>query len=289
VLLAALGFAAFWIVSSPRPLDASAIPKHTADLANGELLYHAGGCFACHKPGDGAADPAPPSGGTPLKTPIGTLYPPNLTPDPETGLGKWSDLDFVNAVQRGIAPGGHHYIPAFPYTSYAHMKVEDVLDIRAYLASLKPVRAPPRGSSFLINFLTRRGIGAWKLVGLDTTPWQPDPAQDEVWNRGSYLVNAPGHCGECHTPRNLFMVRDESRHMAGGPHPEGSGKVPSLRDLAGRKRYKDVKDLVSAFQLGELGGYDKMSSSGMGAVQTNLSKLPEGDLTAIATYLMSLK
>ena len=141
----------------------------------------------------------------------------------------------------------------------------------------------------MVNFLTCRGIGAWKLFGLETTPWQPDTSQDETWNRGSYLVNAPGHCGEYHTPRNLLMVRDESRHMAGGPHPEGSGKVPSLRDLQGRKRYKDVKDLVSAFQLGELGGYDKMSSAGMGAVQTNLSKLPESDLTAIATYLMSLK
>jgi mono/diheme cytochrome c family protein len=285
VLLAALGFAVFWLVSAPRPLDVSAIPKHTPDPANGERLYHAAGCFSCHKPGEGTL----PSGGTPLKTPIGTLYPPNLTPDPETGLGIWSDLDFVNAVQRGLAPDGHHYIPAFPYTSYAAMKVEDVLDIKAYLMSLQPVKAPPKGSSLMVNFLTRRGIGAWKLIGLDTTRWQPDPSQDETWNRGSYLVNAPGHCGECHTPRNLLMVRDEGRHMAGGPHPEGSGKVPSLRDLVGRKRYKDVKDLVSAFQLGELGGYDKMSAAGMGAVQTNLSKLPESDLVAIATYLVSLK
>jgi mono/diheme cytochrome c family protein len=169
------------------------------------------------------------------------------------------------------------------------MRVEDVLDIKAYLASLPPVVSPRKEPGLPLAFLIRRGIGAWKLLGLDTKPWQPDPAQSDVWNRGSYLVNAPGHCGECHTPRNFLLIRDESRHLAGGPHPEGSGKVPSLRDLQGRKRYKDIPDLVSAFQLGELGGYDKMSSAGMGAVQTNLSKLPASDLTAIATYLMSLK
>jgi mono/diheme cytochrome c family protein len=151
------------------------------------------------------------------------------------------------------------------------------------------VQAPPQGSSILINPLTRRGLGAWKLVGFDTTPWQPDSSQSAAWNLGSYLVNGPGHCVECHTPRNLLMVPDRSRHLAGGPHPEGSGKVPSIRDLQGRKRYRDIKDLVSAFQLGELGGYDKMSAAGMGSVQTNLSKLPESDLIAIATYLMSLK
>lgn len=290
MLLAALGFAVFWVVSAPEPLDASAIPKHTPDLANGERLYHAAGCYSCHKPGEAnAAHAGLPVGGTPLKTPIGTIHAPNLTPDPETGLGRWSDLDFVNAVQRGLSPDGRHLIPAFPYTSYARMRVEDVLDIKAYLASLMPVAAAPEGSNILINPLTRRGIGVWKLLGFDTAPWQPDTSQSAEWNLGSYLVNAPGHCAECHTPRNLLMIPDSSRHLAGGPHPEGSGKVPSIRDLGGRKRYKDIKDLVSAFRLGELGGYDKMSSAGMGSVQTNLSKLPESDLVAIATYLMSLK
>jgi mono/diheme cytochrome c family protein len=291
VLLAALGFVVFWLVGRPRPLEASAIPKHTPDIANGERLYNVGGCHSCHKPGPDLkdVDAKLPAGGAPLKTPIGTLYPPNLTPDPETGLGRWSDLDFVNAMQRGLSPGGEHLVPAFPYTSYAHMRVEDVLDIKAYLATFAPVKTPPRATGWLINPLTRRAIGAWKLLGLDMTPWQADPSQSPQWNTGSYFVSGPGHCGECHTPRNIFMASDTSRRLAGGPHPEGTGKVPSLRDLDGRKRYKDVATLVDAFQLGELGGYDRMSSGGMGAVQTNLSKLPKADLTAIATYLMSLE
>ena len=265
------------------------MPEHTADPANGQRLFNAAGCLSCHKPGAKDADAALPSGGTPLKTPIGIFYPPNLTPDPETGIGQWSDLDFVNAVQRGIAPGGIHLIPAFPYTSYAAMRTKDVLDIRAYLTTLPPVVSPARPANVPASFLLRRGIGLWKWLGLDTTQWQPDPAQSETWNRGSYLVNGPGHCAECHTPRTLLMVRDRAREFAGGPHPEGVGKVPSLRDLGGRGRYKDVKDLTLALQFGETLGYEKLSAGGMAAVQVNLSKLPEEDVAAIAEFLMSLK
>jgi mono/diheme cytochrome c family protein len=267
------------------------LPQHAADLANGERLYNAGGCFSCHKPAPDmkAVDLSLPAGGYPLKTPVGTLYPPNLTPDPETGLGQWSKIQFVNAVQRGISPDGGHYIPAFPYTSYAAMRVEDVLDIKAYLATLAPVKSPKRQAGPPLAFIVRRGIGLWKLIGLDTAAWRPDPARSESWNRGSYLVNGPGHCAECHTPHTLLMSRDNSRAFMGGPHPDGSGKVPSMRDLIGRGRYKDVKDLAAALQFGEVFGYDKISAGGMGQVQTNISKLPETDIAAIAEYLVSLE
>jgi mono/diheme cytochrome c family protein len=287
-----LGLVAFWLLSAPRPLDASVLPQHTADISNGEWLYYAGGCHSCHKPAPDLkdVDAALPAGGYPLKTPIGTLFPPNLTSDPETGLGRWNDIQFVNAVQRGISPGGRHYIPAFPYTSYAAMRVEDVLDIKAYLASLPVVKSPERDDGLPLGFIIRRGIGLWKLIGLDTAHWQPDPTQSKSWNRGSYLVNGPGHCAECHTPRNFFMVRDKARAFAGGPHPDGSSdKVPSLRDLIGRGRYKDMKDLATALQFGEVFGYKKISAGGMGLVQANISKLPEADIAAIAEYLVSLK
>ena len=194
-----------------------------------------------------------------------------------------TDLEFVNVVQRGISPEGENLIPALPYTSYAHMKAEDVLDIRAYLATLAPVKSPEREADLPAAFLVRRGVGLWKWIGLDTTPWQPDPAQSESWNRGSYLVNGPGHCAECHTPRNIFMALDTSQAFQGGPHPEGDGKVPSLRGLIERGRYKDAADIASALQYGEIMGYDKMSSGGMGKVQQNISKLPEADIKAIAS------
>jgi mono/diheme cytochrome c family protein len=281
----------FWLLSAPRPLDPDAIPQHQANLENGKLLYTIGGCINCHRPdpANAGADASLPSGGAPLKTPIGVFYPPNLTPDPETGLGKTSELEFVNALQRGISRGGSHDIPAFPYTSYAAMKTEDVLDIRSYLMTLTPVKADNQPADIPFPFILRRGIGLWKYIGFSDARWQPDPNQTASWNRGAYLVNGPGHCGECHTPRNIFMVRNDARAFVGGPHPEGEGRVPSLRGLVERQRYKDAADLVSAMQFGETMGYDKLSSGGMGAVQSNLSKLPEADVQAIAEYLISLK
>jgi mono/diheme cytochrome c family protein len=220
---------------------------------------------------------------------VGTLYPINLTPDPDTGIGKWSDLEFLNAVQRGISPEGEHLIPALPYTSYVHMKPEDVLDILAYLKTLSPVSSPERPAEITAEPIVRRGIGLWKQAAFDTTPWTPDPLQPDSWNRGSYLVNGPGHCAECHTPRNIFMGLDRSQALAGGPHPEGTGRVPNLRGLIERGRYTDVADLASALQYGEVMGYDKLSSDGMGQVQRNISQLPEADIKAIAEYLASLK
>ena len=286
-----LGLVGLWLLSMPRPLTTADIPHHAPDVANGERLYHAAGCISCHQPSPDLKDVASdlPAGGAPIVTPIGTLYPMNLTPDPETGIGRWSDLDFLNAVQRGISPEGEHLIPALPYTSYVHMTPEDVLDIRAYLASLPPVTSPEREAEITGLPLIRRGVGLWKWVGLDTTPWTPDPAQSDSWNRGSYLVNAPGHCQECHTPRNIFMALDESRAFEGGPHPEGKGRVPSLRGLIARGRYTDAADLATALQEGDAMGYDKLAAGGMGQVRRNIARLPESDIQAIADYIASLK
>lgn len=290
VLLAALGLLAFWWLTAPKPLTAEALPSHTADLANGEKLYHASGCHSCHLPKpDSGIDPALPAGGAPLKTPVGTLFPANLTPDPETGLGQWSDVDFVNAMQKGIGRSGGHLIPAFPYTSYARMKTEDVLDIRAYLATLPATKNAVPPHDVVALPIVRFGLGGWKWIGFDETKFVADPTQSESWNRGAYLVNGPGHCNECHTPRTIFMTSDMSKFLAGGPHPEGDGKVPSLRGLIERGRYKDAKDIATALQFGETFGYDKLSSGGMGKVQKNMAKLPEAELMAIAEYLASLK
>lgn len=283
---ALLGLGVFWLLSIERPLGLDALPEHVANIKNGKLIYNVGGCISCHA---SATDPEVPSGGKPLKTPIGLLYPPNLTPDRETGLGNWDDLAFVNAMQRGLKRGGGHLIPAFPYTSYAKMTVTDVLDVKAYLASLPAVKNLTPEHEVIGLALVRRGLGVWKWVGMDTTPLAQDLNQTSSWNRGNYLVNGPGHCQECHTPRNLIMARKTSAAFAGGPHPEGKGQVPSLRNLVARGRFKDNADLVLAFQNGEALGYDHMSSGGMGEVQNNLSKLPEAELQAIAEYILSLQ
>ena len=285
----AVAAASFWWLTRPDPLPASAIPEHTADLANGEVLYHAGSCFACHKAPAGAPDPSLPTGGTPFKTPIGVFYPQNLTPDPETGLGRWSEADFMNAMTRGLAPEGRHYFPAFPYMAYRAMRLTDLLDLRAYLMSLPPVKAVHPPHTVPLLGLARRGVGLWKRIALARPPFNPGSEGSDAWKRGAYLVNAPGHCGECHTPKSWLMIEDLGRHLAGGPHPGGEGKVPSLRRLVAREKYEDASNLTLALQNGEELGYEDLSSGGMGAIQENLAKLPESDVRAIAEYLLSLK
>ena len=291
VPLAALGLGVFWVASAPHPLTDGDIPPHTANLENGRLLYNIGGCISCHAAGpelQGVAAEVP-AGGKPLKTPIGLLYPPNITFDKATGLGLWTDADFVNAMQKGIGKEGEHLIPAFPYTSYTHMSVGDVLDIKAYLASLPVVANSVKPHAVTLLPVVRRGLGLWKWIGLDESKSKADPAQTASWNRGSYLVNGAGHCNECHTPRTVLLNSDFSQQFRGGPHPEGKGKVPSLHGLIERGRYKDVADLVLAFQNGDAMGYGNMASGGMGEVQSHIATLPDTDVQAIADYITSFK
>jgi mono/diheme cytochrome c family protein len=287
--LLAVAAVAFWWLTRPDALPASAIPAHTPDPANGEVLYHAGSCFACHRPRAGAAKPSLPSGGLPFETPVGTFYPQNLTPDPDTGIGRWSAADFVNAMARGLAPDGRHYFPAFPYMAYRAIPVVELLDLYAYLMSLEAVKSVPPPHTVPQLALARRGVGLWKRLAFARAPHAPPAGGSDAWRRGAYLVNAPGHCGECHTPKDRLMREDLERHMAGGPHPGGEGKVPSLRGLLARSKYKDAADLALALRHGEEFGYEDISSGGMAAIQESLAKLSEKDLGAIAEYLLSLE
>lgn len=280
---------AFMVLTTVRP-SGRALPDHDPDPANGEVLYHAGGCISCHKTEATAGVTGLPAGGAAFATPVGTFWPGNLTPDPDTGLGSWTAEQFVDAMARGVSPDHRHYFPAFPYPSFRNMRVADLLDLWAYLNTLEPVHSPGRTPDVPMLTLARRAVGLWDRLALDEAGFHPNPEQSEVWNRGAYLVNGPGHCGECHTPRNLLMIPDRSRAFAGGPHPDGSGgHVPSLLDLEGRGRYSGVPDLTLALQYGETLGYDKLSSGGMADVQMNLAMLPEDDLRAIAEYLVDLE
>ncbi len=264
-----------------------------ANLKNGRVLYTAGGCISCHQPSSEAisagANAVLPSGGAPLVMPPGTLFALNISSGNETGIGTWSKADFVSALQRSVSPECEHYIPAFPYTSYARMKAEDILDIQAYVMSRPSVKSPGREATLPLETVLRRGIGVWKKLALPE-PFVSVSQQSAQWNRSAHLVNVAGHCSEGHTQRDVFMVSQSSLMFEGGPHPDGEGAEPNSRDLIGRKKFEDVADLASALSEGEGVGYEHLSSGGMmGYVQANLSHLPDADVMAIALYLASLK
>ena len=160
-------------------------------------------------------------GGLALKTPFGTFYAPNISSDKERGIGGWSVAQFVDAVMRGVAPDGRHYYPSFPYMSYQRMKIADVVDLKAFMDTLPAVAnvAPPH--DLPPPFRIRRGLGLWKLLFMDYEPFKPIAGASEEVNRGAYLVTGPGHCGECHTPRNIIGGPDYRSRDGRWPGPGG--------------------------------------------------------------------
>lgn len=293
LVLGLIGGGIFWLLTAPRTLDASAVPQRTPDLANGELVFHAGGCASCHaaRPVSDCAGKAPDKkvlgGGHCLKTPFGTFVVPNISPDETAGIGRWSDLDFANAMLRGVSPGGAHYYPAFPYASYQRMRMEDVLDLKAYLMTLPKSQAIAPPHDLALPFRLRRGLGVWKALFLDGKPFEPDATKDAEYNRGAYLVEGLAHCGECHSPRNALGGIEASKRLAGGPAPEGTGWIPNLTPAPDGLANWSKEDIASALGTGLLPDGDFLGGS-MVSVQENMAKLPASDRLAIAAYLKAL-
>ena len=280
---------AVWLVSAPETVAAEDLPRHEADPGRGEYVFHAAGCNTCHAAEDAEGDEKLLlGGGHPLETPFGTFYAPNISPHPD-GIGGWSDVDFVNAVMRGVSPGGEHYYPAFPYASYQRMTVEDVLDLKAFIDTLPPVagRAPEHDLPLL--FRLRRGIGIWKRRYLDERPFMPGPAADAQVSRGAYLVTGPGHCGECHTPRDLLGGPIQERAFSGGASPEADAgnRVPNITPHPDGIADWSVDDIKAALRTGLLPDFETFGGA-MADVQENMAKLTEEDREAIALYLKSL-
>jgi mono/diheme cytochrome c family protein len=285
VIVAALGALVFWFVTIPATVAASALAPHTPNLDNGKTMFFAGGCASCHATPD-QEDKTKLGGGRALKSPFGTFYAPNISSDAKEGIGNWSEADFVTAMWRGTSPDGRHYYPAFPYTSYQKMTLPDVRDLYAYLKTLPAIQGRVRDHDLPILFTFRRTLGAWKLLFLDGQPFMPDPSKSAAWNRGAYLVNAPGHCAECHSPRNLMGGIIESQRFAGGPDPEGGdGWVPNITQ-AGIGNYSE-RDIARILETGDMPNGDSVGGA-MTPVVSNTSKLPPQDGAAMATYVKSL-
>jgi mono/diheme cytochrome c family protein len=283
-LAGAAAFGLYWWLTAAPMTSAVTMPAHTANLANGLTIFNAGGCSSCHAV-PGQPDRTKLGGGVAIPSPFGTFYAPNISPDPTDGIGRWSEAEFVGAVTRGISPNGYHYFPAFPYTSYARAKVEDVRDLFAYLQTLAPVSGKVRDHDVSFPFDIRRNVGIWKWLFMDGKPLMPDPARSAQWNRGAYLVNGLGHCAECHSPRNFLGGIIAARRFAGGPDPEGEGWVPNITQK-GLGDWSE-KDIAYFLETGDTPDGDSAGGS-MVRVIRNTSQLSPEDRAGIAEYLKSL-
>ena len=267
------------LVSAPGRAD-------QAQLDRGAYLFSAADCGACHT--NVKAKGPMLAGGRPLKTPFGTFYTPNITPDPQTGIGRWSDADFTLALRRGVSPGNDHYFPVFPYGSFTKMTDQDILDLKAYIFSLPPVSQANREHDIDFPFGWRFSVWFWKQLNFTEGPMVPDAARSPEWNRGAYLVEALAHCGECHTPRGWFGGLETSLAMSGTTDgPEGQ-KVPNITpDKDTGIGSWSPKDVVRVLRTGQLPDGDFVGSV-MGEVVNGTSKLTDADRQAIAVYLQSL-
>ena len=254
-------------------------------VTRGEDLTAAGGCVSCHTKRKGV----PFAGGRPLESEFGIFYSPNITPDRTTGIGDWTEEEFLNAFWKGVAPDGSHYFPAFPYTAYTGVAEQDLLDIRAYLMSLEPVNEPNMDHELPWYLSQRLIMAVWKLLFFDEERFSPSPEKTDAWNRGAYLVRHLGHCGECHTPRGQLGQLMADQEMAGASLGSDGEKVPNItphpEDGIGRW---SSEDLIFFLEIGMTPESDFAGSSMAAVIEKNTGVLSDQDRAAISTYLMSL-
>ncbi len=283
LILALVGAAGFWFLTRPETIAASALAPHTPNLENGRVMFFAGGCAACHATPQ-QDDRTRLGGGMELKSPYGSFYPPNISPDPKDGIGAWNEAQFLTAMVKGTSPDGRHYFPSFPYASYQRMTQADLRDMFAFIKTLPAVQGRVRDHDIRFPFNIRLALGGWKFLYLDGRPFTPDPNQPAQWNRGAYLVNGPAHCAECHSPRTLLGGIVDDKRFAGGPNPDGEGTIPNITQHAlGEYSVKDIERILETGETPE----DTVGGSMLPVVR-NISQIPQPDRAAMAAYIKSL-
>jgi mono/diheme cytochrome c family protein len=286
----------FFVLTMPRPIGDDQLPEHSANLANGELLFWAGGCASCHAAADAEGDELLTlSGGRELATPFGVFRSPNISSNPRSGIGGWSSADFVNAMSKGLSPDNQHYYPAFPYPYYQNIEINDLLDLKAFLDTLPPSSNDVGEHSLPIPYSIRRGVGLWKLRYLSRNKSNRSADANPQIERGRYLVRGPGHCGACHSPRDQFGGEISERFLAGaeslevgeGTNASSAGRVPNITPHADGIGDWSESDISYALETGFDPDFDSFGGS-MVEVQENMARLPAEDRAAIAAYLKSI-
>ncbi|RFU11970.1 diacylglycerol kinase [Rhodobacteraceae bacterium W635] len=283
--LAVIGVGAGLWLTAPQVIEAADLPDHDPDPAHGEQVFIAAGCASCH-----AAEEAEGearlilSGGRAFASDFGTFYAPNVSMNSEHGIGDWSEAEFLTAIRHGVSPGGQHYYPAFPYTTYARAGIADLRDLWAYMQTLPADATPSRAHDVGFPFSIRRALGGWKLLFSDDDWVMQGADLSPQVMRGRYLVEALGHCGECHTPRNALGALDHGNWLSGAPNPSGDGRIPGITpDALGWS----ADDIANYLNDGFTPEFDSAGGS-MVEVIANTSQLPAEDRTAIAAYLRAL-
>ncbi|QBY00265.1 c-type cytochrome [Rhodophyticola sp. CCM32] len=283
-VLAVTGAAIGWFLTRPDRIDPALLAGMSGDAARGEAVFWAGGCASCHAGPEAEGDARLIlSGGRRFASDFGTFLAPNISSDTEAGIGGWSDLDFLNALQNGVSPEGRHYYPVFPYTAYRLATVQDLIDLRAFMATLPASPAPSLPHEVGFPFSVRRGVGVWKLLYMPDGV-MPFDALSEAATRGQYLAEAMSHCGECHTPRDALGGLDRSRWLAGAPNPNGEGQIPNI--TPGALDWSEA-DIAAYLRDGFTPDFDSAGGH-MADVIRNLAMLEDTDRTAIAAYLKAL-
>jgi len=255
------------------------------DAKRGQYLAQAGGCLACHT--EDSKDAVPFAGGRALKTPFGTFYGPNITPHPEAGLGRWSEADFVRAMRLGERPDGAHYFPAFPYPSFTKISDSDLRNLWAFLRALAPNVRANQAHDLRFPFGWRPLVAAWKWLFFTPGPLATDNRRTPPVNRGAYLVEALGHCGECHTPRNFLGGPNRDRFLAGSKKgPDGKGGAPNLTPT--RLKKWDDGELKDFLTTGLTPDGDVASETMGEVVRNTTGQLTPEDLAALMAYLRAL-
>ena len=266
-------------------LAAGAAAQAQSAAERGKAIFDAAGCYACHTEKGGPAM----AGGPPLSTPFGTFYAPNIPPDPDTGIGKWSDDDFVRALREGLSPDGQPFYPVFPYTAYTKMTRQDLLDLRAYLNTLTPVKRASRPHDLKFPYSIRASLYPWRWLNFTAGEYAPDKTRDAQWNRGAYIVEAMSHCGECHTPRDFLGGLKGDLKLSGARMPVGDLVAANLTpDKTGLAAWS-ADDIAAALETGELPEGGTLGGEMGEVVANSTGKMSQDDRAAIVAYLKALK
>jgi mono/diheme cytochrome c family protein len=266
--------------------DPTGVPASLAkasQVERGAYLAKAADCMVCHTAPGGKEY----AGGLAIRLPFGTLYSTNITPDEETGIGKYSDQEFLDVLHRGVRRGGARVYPAMPYTSYTYMTDADALAIKAYLFSLPPVRTPAPVNTLTFPYNVRRAMMFWSALFNPDTRFEPDTSKSAEWNRGAYLTEALAHCGECHTPRNLAFALDNRRKFGGAVTAGWRAFNISSDKATGIGAWRD-EDLLSYLSTGHAVGHGTASGPMGEVIDESFSQMAPEDIRAVVAYLRSV-